>query len=299
MITSLKPMLAASLLKGAVDTLEYPLYASPKLDGVRALVTGEGFVSRNLKPIPNQFVQSFASEFAPLLDGELVVGDPTEKDCFRKTTSGVMSAEGTPNFTFWVFDRILELEFRNRLADVKWRTKTMTGAAARRVAVVPHKLVQNAFELHEFEEAMLERGFEGVMLRSPDSPYKHGRSTLREGYLIKMKRFVDSEAVVIGCEELLHNQNTATTNALGHKERSAHKAGKVRGGTLGALFVRDCATGVEFRIGSGFTAEERQLMWHDRGRLTGQIVRYRYFPTGSKTAPRFPVFAGWRSPDDL
>jgi DNA ligase 1 len=46
-----KPMLAVDC--GDVNALRFPLFASPKLDGVRAVVMNGGLMSRSLKPIPN------------------------------------------------------------------------------------------------------------------------------------------------------------------------------------------------------------------------------------------------------
>ena len=54
----MKPMLAA--LCEDVTKLRYPVIASPKLDGIRALVIDGQLVSRTLKPIPNRYVQSFS-----------------------------------------------------------------------------------------------------------------------------------------------------------------------------------------------------------------------------------------------
>jgi DNA ligase-1 len=38
--------------------------------------------------------------------------------------------------------------------------------------------------------------------------YKFGRSTVRDNILLKVKRFLDDEAVVIDIEEKMHNENT-------------------------------------------------------------------------------------------
>ena len=50
-----KPMLAATLK--SPEALKFPVVASPKLDGVRAIIIDGVVMSRNLKPIPNVFVQ--------------------------------------------------------------------------------------------------------------------------------------------------------------------------------------------------------------------------------------------------
>lgn len=137
------------------------------------------------------------------------------------------------------------------------------------------------------------------MLRDPVGPYKQGRSTLREGWLMKLKRFVDSEAIVLDTVELFRNENAATTNALGYMERSHRKENRRGANTLGALKVRDLVSGVEFEIGSGFTQTDRDTFWRDRASLPGRVVRYHYFPMGSKDKPRLPIYDGFRDPIDL
>lgn len=292
----MKPMLAATVEN--LDQLKkrFPLYASPKLDGIRVLVQGGQVVSRNLKPIPNQFVQKTLQRELDLwdlegLDGELIVGDPADKDCFRRTTSGVMSVEGNPDFVFWVFDKydVADFDFRHRL--VKQIVKSLNHE---RVKPVPHILVKDAWETTAYEEQMLARGFEGIMLRVVNGLYKQGRSTMREGHLMKLKQFADSEAVVLGMVEQQHNTNEKKLNEIGKMQRTSHKAGKVGKATMGALKVCDIHSMVEFEIGTGFDDQFRQTVWDNPKLIHGKTVKYKYFPTGSKDKPRFPVFLGFR-----
>ena len=76
------------------------------------------------------------------------------------------------------------------------------------------------------------------MIRTPDSPYKCGRSTEREGWLLKIKRFEDAEAVVLDTYEGMSNQNDAQRDAFGRTKRSLAQAGKVGRGELGGFVVR-------------------------------------------------------------
>jgi DNA ligase-1 len=294
----MRPMLAAKL-----DDMpaRYPLLASPKLDGVRALIINGEVLSRSLKPIPNQHVQElFGRQALEGFDGELIVGSPVASDAYRATMSGVMSQSGEPDVTFHVFDNYtLAYEtFDVRLASVV-RAIIKLRNGNRRIHSVPHILVSHDEDLLRYETCMLSEGYEGVMLRHPDGVYKHGRATLREGSLMKLKRFEDSEAVVLGCDELMHNANEATRDELGRTKRSSHKAGKVGRGTLGALHVRDVKSGVEFDIGTGFDDATRKALWGVRTTLPGKLVKYKYFPSGSKDKPRFPVFLGFRDLTDL
>lgn len=289
----MKPMLACKDLKD-YDQLEgrYPLLASPKLDGIRAITYGGELVSRRLKRLPNEHMQRRFDYLPSGLDGEVIVGDPCSPTCFNTTTSGVMSKGGEPDVTFYLFDRIdvtYGFEHRQKLIE-QWHEKY----AYDDVKIVHQSLIHNKDQLISFEWAMLEQGYEGVMLRSLDGKYKFGRSTLREGGLMKLKRFEDSEARILGTVELMHNNNEQTTDKLGRSKRSSHKANMEPGDTLGALSVVDIHTGVKFELGSGYTAELRKQLWIDKEDIVGKIVKYKYFPIGVKDKPRHPTFLGFR-----
>lgn len=142
------------------------------------------------------------------------------------------------------------------------------------------------------------------MIRAERGAYKCGRSTEREGGLVKVKRFVDAEAVVVGFVEEMHNANEATRDALGNTERSTSKAGLVGKGTLGALVVRRTDPYVDamrplFNIGTGFTAAQREDFWNRREELLHTLVKFKHFDHGTVDAPRHPVFLGFRAPEDM
>jgi DNA ligase-1 len=167
---------------------------------------------------------------------------------------------------------------------------------------VQHDVVHDVEQLLRYEEHYITLGYEGVMLRAPAGPYKYGRSTLREGYLLKLKRFEDAEAVVLGVEEEMQNTNEAVRQADGSSKRSTVKAGLVGKNVLGALIVRGFNgryKGTAFRVGSGFTASERAALWADAQGLVGKVITYKFFNVGSDAAPRFPTFKGFRSPLDM
>lgn len=294
-----RPMLAANYADG--DN-RWPRMASPKLDGIRALVIDGRLLSRNFKPIPNRYVYRRYS-LAELngLDGELIFGKPTSPSCYRDTMSAVMSDEGEPDVFFHVFDDFsVKADFWKRYADLKSRvTKLKYAHLGTGLMVVPQVSLECAKDLETFEFAALNQGYEGVMLRDPLGPYKQGRATAKEGWLSKVKRFAQEEARVIGCVPLQENHNTAEKDELGRTKRSSAKGGKVAVAKLGALVVRDLKTGVEFNIGTGFTDEDRIALWKDPAALVTRVVRYKFFALGSKEAPRFPVFAGFRDARDL
>lgn len=292
-----RPMLAATVADSAA--VRWPLLGSPKLDGIRAIVRGGVVVSRNLKPIPNKRVQAvFGKTALDGLDGELLVGDPRDPRAFLGTTSGVMSREGDPDVFLHVFDCVREpgRPYKERL-DVAQDLATGSG----RCVMVEQTAITSLDRLDEYERTQLEAGYEGVMLRDAEAPYKFGRGTASKQDLMKLKRFDDAEALVIGFEELMHNANEASIGLLGQTERGHSKDGMVGMNTLGALRVRGTNgpfAGVEFNIGTGFDAAARALVWAARDSWLGRTVKYKFFPIGSKDAPRFPVFLGERHKDD-
>lgn len=295
-----KPMLAVE----APKDIKFPVYASAKLDGIRSVVKDDMAMSRTMKPIPNGFVQDYLGQtLFNGLDGELTVGPANDKNVMQATTSGVMSREGEPDFTYWVFDFWTDgqMPYGERLRVMERAFKDGALGQYPRIKLLKQTLIQNEDELRAFETVTLSQGFEGVMIRGPKGVYKFGRSTAREGYLLKVKRFADGEAVVIGGEELLHNANEATMDELGYTKRSSNQDGKVPMGTLGALKVRDVTTGIEFNIGTGYTAAQRAELWGmwQAGTLVGKIAKYKHFEVGVKEAPRFPVFQGFRNSLDM
>lgn len=199
-----------------------PCMASPKLDGIRAIVSGGVVLSRSGKPIPSADVQS---AFAHLegYDGELISGDPGALDVFARSTGAAMSRGGT-GCVFHAFDHRSEGGFCERSARLH---------AAPRVQLVRQVVVQTAAELERFEADCVAAGFEGVMVRDPAAPYIEGRTRA----LQKLKRFEDSEALCTGMVGL---------------ESGAP--------LVGALICRTAA-GHELRISAGMSEADR-LAWY-------------------------------------
>lgn len=284
-----RPLLSGKAPKD-LSQLRYPLLASPKLDGIRAIRIGGRLVSRTLKDIPNDFVRDWCcSNLCEGLDGELLLPNMTEP--FEAVSSAIMSKAGEPDFVFAVFDKVERQErFANRFSVLQDHVPP-----TKHSVVVPHDLIGNAAELDAFCSSCLEHGFEGTMVRSLDGRYKFGRSTEKEGVLLKIKHFDDDEAVVIGKVEEMLNTNEKQQNELGLSKRSSAKAGKVGKGRLGALVCR-FEDGTEFECGAGFTEQQRIDLW--AADLEGVLVTVRHQPPpggrpkGKK--PRIPIFKGIR-----
>lgn len=292
----MKPMLSATI-KDIAD-VQFPVMASPKFDGIRALVVDGVVMSRNLIPIPNEHVQrTFGDPRFNGLDGELICGDPWAKDCFNRTSSAVMSRDGEPAVSFVVFDNYLipEVPYNIRWEGLPLREVIGNCELVRVASYVIH----TGRKLKKLEKVIVREGYEGIMVRGLQSKYKYGRATMKGQELMKLKRFEDAEAEVIGCTPWMRNVNEMERNNLGGVKRSRKKEGLVETDMLGALRVRDLKTGVEFEIGTGFNVQQREKYWENKESLVGLIVKYKHQPAGAMERPRFPVFLGFRHPIDM
>jgi len=305
-----RPMLAATVAYDDLEKVEWPVLCSPKIDGIRCLIHPElGPVTRSFKPLPNEHVRERLLIYAghSYLDGELVsVDNKGTILTFNQTQSAMMSHNGQPLFVFMVFDCFdrPDWDFGSRHLQAKETCKKINKPE---IQLLVHKVAHNMEDFIKFTDACIEAGFEGAIIRAPAGIYKSGRSTLKQGWLLKYKQWADAEGTVIGFEELMHNDNPDKRDKFDLAKRSSHKDNMVPAGTLGAL-VLDTAWG-ELRIGVGFDQATRQAIWNRNevknlgGGITihdmpqpdiGKTVTFKYQPHGMQDLPRFPVFLRFR-----
>lgn len=315
---SFAPLLAADF--ETKFPLTFPVMVSPKLDGIRCIIRDSQPWTRSLKkPVPNKHIQATLSGL-PDLDGELLYGDPCAPSCCANSQSVVMSAskpELEDGWRFHIFDYASD-DFQSLPFVVRYdRARQWIDEIAKlapdhtsigRLVIVEHKVLHNMDEVDEELNRLLELGHEGLMIRSPEGPYKWGRSTAKEGILVKLKKWEDAEGIIVAVHEEMENKNEAKINALGKQERSSHKANKIGKGILGKYTVRTYmspdfrfgldkknvpgAVAVEFDLGAAAnsTRDERAAAWETAQERVGKIVTFKYQYTTGVEAPRCPVF---------
>lgn len=289
----------------------YPVFASPKIDGIRAvIVTPKWYVnnvvvtdkalpylrranhalavSRTLKPIPNLHVQNCLDQAQLVgLDGELVT------TTYNQTQSAIMSHGDNPTFTFNYFDDWqLDIPFQSRIQTM-WNRRELPDFAVAHY----YEMVGTSSQLDTAYNAYLADGYEGAIIRSLTAPYKSGKSTVKQGWMLKIKPLKDKEAVVTGIEQGFTNYNPAETDERGYTKRSSHKANKVPDEIVGALVGKFLDTGQEIRVGifKNVTKPELRDWWTNRDSLIGRIMKISYLDYGLLEAPRHTRFIGWRS----
>jgi DNA ligase-1 len=301
----MKPMRATDAVE---SKMRFPAYIQPKIDGVRGCHLNDGFTSRTLKKHGNKFTtQFFSNEIYKGLDGELAAELWTHDSLCRLTTSAVSTIAGEPFVLWWTFDYItpetIKLPYRERYAAMSERLRKLHLASNgwdTRLRLVPSYLVGSLEEYNAKDAEFLDQGFEGSIYRDPAGMHKEGYSTVREGGLLRVKRFVEKDAVVLRLVEGEENTNEATIGASGYTERSTHKANMIPNGMVGALICKDIESGQEITVAAGkMTHDERRTFWEYKSMLVGATIKYKTFPRGVKDKPRFPTFQALRADSDL
>lgn len=297
------------------------LFGQPKVDGMRVYIGDECIPqSRSGKEWKNKPLRSWAQAHPSLrgLDGEVIPGHVYYDGVFREAMSGTRKAEGSREFTYFLFDYVsasqgssiqpYQLPYWDRYTCLQDFVELVgefqeSDNYHARLVVTPTTNLHSAEEVRAFEEKCIAEGWEGAMLRRPDRAYKFGRSTNRGGELIKLKRYEDAEAVVVGWEAWEENQNEATQSPLGYQVRSAHKEGKIPIERLGAWKVQLLTDrSVEFSVGvmRGVTHADRDRMWQEKENYAGRIFKFSHQGySGGYDKPRQPVFLNWRSASEF
>lgn len=291
-----RPMKGAQVLDLSIVT--FPKVGFPKIDGFRCIVSDIARTSR-MAAFPNRELHATFEGLLPkkiTLDGEIVVGKK-HKTSASKTSSGVTSREGSPDFTLWVFDAPRKgATYENRLKLAKLHVKELNHP---RVKFLKSVWIENLEQLEEYIEWALKKGFEGVILRDPAAEYKEGKSTLKQQGMLKIKPFVDFEARITGYYEEQENTNEAKKDATGKSKRSSAKSGKKPKGTLGGFIGLTLIDDVEVRVGGGFTKKQREEFWRIRKKMVGQIMTCSKQMVGEKDKPRHPNFKAIRPVIDM
>lgn len=264
--------------------LDYPVFISPKLDGMRAVAIhdekGVAMFSRRGTPIVGvpHIVEAIRLLSYGVYDGELM-----HPDGFQTTVS-VCRRENPlhPDFervSFHIFDRVDTQEWdspkkpaSHRFEALQW---TLQAAEMRNpglpLKLVKHFRVSNSQKLQEWHKHFVSEGYEGTMIQG-DLPYVKKRSWS----IMKLKDFLTLDAKVIGWEP------GDTTGKFKH--------------CMGRLICEDLKTGVDFKVGSGFVDSDREITdgW------IGKFIEVKYQnwtdpDESGKVRPRFPVYIRTRT----
>jgi DNA ligase-1 len=304
-----------------INEVPLPSMQSFKYDGLRALCTGPMVMSRQMIPLPNRFLQQFVeynSAYLHGLDCEVIVGPPNLQTTYNTTQSAIMSADGRPDFKLYVLDHWdMEGETaENRYAHLQTVVEHMPAALRERIHLVEQSWATKPAHINDFYLQAVALGYEGQMCKRADGFYKYGRSTLKEGLLLKFKEFKDSEILIEEVVQGQKNDNLKVVSEIGKAKRSSHKANQLPQDIIGAFIGTDINPnspfhGQKIKVGPGnFTKDLLRLLWKKHREwvagggkgespVLGRILVYKYQVTGVKDKPRMPTAKGFRSKIDM
>jgi DNA ligase-1 len=250
---------AIELLSAAPSDVDPGGYlVSEKFDGVRAIWNGRSLRFRSGRPIaaPTWFTEGWPDA---ALDGELWGG----RGRFDVTSASARRL--APDDAEWRALRLMVFDLpgaAGSFAQRAARIEALVRASASSVLVtIDQQVVANRAALQQRLDSVVGGGGEGLVLHRADAAWVAGRSTA----VLKLKPLHDAEAQVL-----------------------AHEAGRGRlAGLMGALQVRN-ASGIEFRIGTGFTDEQRR-----NPPAVGSWITYTHRGHTPSGVPRFASY--WRA----
>jgi len=228
---------------------------SEKLDGIRALWTGKELLTRKGNKIiaPDWFYEVLPDR---PLEGELWAG----RGNFYKVQQTVLVSQ--PLDAAWKDIHFMLFDFPGSKDPYKKRYQRLLDLEdeikASFIKVIRQRTIPSEQHLSQLLNDADKNGAEGLMLRNPDSVYRQGRSN----DLIKLKKYQDAEAMVVG-----------------------YRAGKGKyAGMTGSLLVRQ-NNGKQFYIGSGLSDQLRA-----NPPAIGEVITFRFNGMTSKGLPRFARF---------
>ena len=264
-LRSYSPMLAKTFDGG--KHLTFPLYAQPKIDGLRCVAFWDGnsvqlrsrtnvlFSSQCLQPIRKDLLTIFQNDPEIVLDGELYADNVP----FEKLSGSIRKEDSHPGFEiyFLCFDIFSDKKnFEERF--VRWENPSVRG-----VRKLETFLVHSLDSVMDCHQEWVKQGYEGTIFRNRKGMYRQG---FRSWDLQKHKDFQEKEFPIVGFYE-----------GEGGREK----------GTV----IWECQTedGKRFRVRPRGDLEYRKELFKNANVFIGQPLTVIFQELTHDGIPRFPV----------
>jgi DNA ligase-1 len=284
------------------EDMRYPLIASYKLDGVRAILHDGEIYSRSWKPIPNiQLRDKFKDilQFTRIHPNLYLDGEIYSHELEFNEISGLcrrLDDEVPESLTFWMFDVFDEEAPNKGYLD---RQETVNYVVTKYKLQAPFRVtVRYPSDVKLFMQASLEDGYEGLILNATTARYKQGRITLasQDGY--KLKPYETFDGVITGVVQATVVDPSAEKliNELGYSETSKKKDDRLLVPKAAAFEVE--WEGQKVRPTLAMTEEEKVGVWLNREEYIGKWCEFKGMLVGAKDLPRHPIFLRMRPDKD-
>lgn len=291
--------------------LEWPMYAEPKIDGVRVIafvnqesskvemMSRSGLRYNNFKVIEDEILKTPVDvrvEPRFVLDGEII----------DETFQGIMNNArrlydvNCDNAIFHIWDILPMDEFLDESCSYTQKERKIMLAnsiimSVPHLRVHPYKEINSLEEIKPTFEEYYSSGYEGVILKNPESKYVYSAGTRRGKAWLKYKiqdynketgvEPVEYSVMVTGAYP--GDKNTKFENVLGGFTYTGY-----------ARLGDGVRVKIEGRIGGGYKDSQRSEFWERRDSLVGSILDIEAQEVTTNEAGghslRFPVFQRFR-----
>ena len=273
----IKPMLACDMKNKSFDSVSFPIYIQPKLDGIRMMARNSSddelvLLSRRKTTIPfmahirKQLLELYKryGKTTIMLDGELYVHGMKLQEITPMVS--VNRKQPHPNehiIQYHIFDIIdTEISFSKRLAMLLDLKKIIEEHKLHTLIIVETEHVTSGHAIQELYESYMLREYEGLMIRY-DVPYEMKRTK----YLLKYKQFITEEATITG-----------------------YSVGRGKEKDVIFFTIKDMRGNVMENLRPRGTFEQRKyLLENNPDQLIGKEVTIQYQELSIDNIPRFPV----------
>lgn len=298
------------------EDIPLPCGLSFKVDGIRGMAYDNLAMSTSGKPLPNKQIKAEFQWLGDLirgLDGELIDGEPNDKNVMQQATRATMNANTVTNFTWWVFDDFtdVELDFKQRYENYRRRVDEVNKHLIKHgrrpfLRALEYRNIETMEEYRAMQQEADLLGYEGLYGKAWHGKYKHGRATPVQKWVWKDKPWTDEEGVIVGFVEMMENNNEAFIDELGRTKRSTSKEGLTGKGYMGSFVVENPkykdAKGkpIPFKVSCGsLPMEERKRFWELRDTYLNKFLTYKFFDFGIVDVPRSALFKNFRDKLDM
>jgi DNA ligase-1 len=232
------------------------------------LFDGETGWSRGNKEIIPEVIHHLTLEtLGNILDGELMLPNNVLLQESMKAIKKYRP-ELSPELLYHVYDIVDDTRtFEERTELIEALSKMFP----KNVKVVQTYLCHNEADVMKYHTQFTAAGFEGTMIRSPETGYEIGK---RSYSLLKLKDFVDEEFKIVGFEQ-----------GNGSFEKSI-------------IFICE-ANGSTFNVVPEGSMEYKRELWKDRNKYLNKWLTVRYFEKSKDGIPIFPVGVSVRDDGDF
>lgn len=251
------------------NRVKFPVQMSPKIDGLRCIFedgelrTRKGNKFKGLNLLKSRLIDSLPGDFKGRLDGELIVPGKA----FDDISGDLRSFRETDKVHYYIFDMVLdptEPLFRRTSRLLSWYNGWYGGVANPSLVnfcPIDTFTCDSIEACTKYYDYFLEQGYEGGMVKNPDSPYFDDRSY--EWQKIKPHDTVD---LVVTAVYAGTGRNADVVGALGC----------------------ELPSGKEVRVGIGLADFQRSVWMADPDLIIGKTIEVEYMEKSKLGGYRHP-----------